>query len=341
MAQTKNATKISVIIPACGGAGSLTECIGAVRKSGGETTEIIVVDNASPDGTMEAVYALGCQVVGAEKGGGLAAARNRGAKEATGEILLFLDSDIVLADDALPAMERAFRDTGCDALVGHYEKPPKGTPPFTALLDSFVLWHHEQSATDGEIPWFWASIGAVRRELFEETGGFREDRRGAEDFDFGYDISSRGSKILRREDICGSHKRVHTLWSYLKEVFCRTADLTDLALRRKGGAPGTPYSNWRDRVNLPMAWLMFLTLLAGTFIKALWWLNIVSAGAALIYSFVINRGMFKFAGKGRIFFFGPFMFYCHVAAYLTAVIAILFGAARFVGRSFGGRRSHQ
>ena len=338
MAQTRNITKISVVIPICGAAGTLTECIEAVRKSGGEATEIIVVDNASADETLEAARAPGCRVVGVEKGDGPAAARNRGAKEAGGEILLFLDSDVVLADDALPAMERAFRETGCDALVGHYEKPPKGTPPFTALFDSFVIRHHEQSAADGGIPWFWASIGAVRRELFEETGGFREDRRGAEDFEFGYDLSSRGSKILRRENICGSHKRVHTLWYYLKEVFCRTADLTDLALRRKGGAPGTPYSNWRDRIDLPMAWLMFLTLLAGTFVKALWWLNIVSAGTAFIYSFVINRGMFKFAGKGRIFFFGPFMFYCHVATYLTAGIAILFGAGRFVVRSIGGGR---
>lgn len=333
---------ISVIIPAYQAEATLAECIEGVLKSAGEDAEIIVVDDASTDNTSEVARKLGCRVVRVEKNGGAAAARNRGAETARGDILLFLDSDVVLSDDAVPAVATVFRKTGCDALIGHYEKPPRGTVLFSAYQDLFTYWHHLQAAKgEGRIDWFWTAIGAVRRELFEDVGGFNESYSGAsaEDVEFGCDISARGAVILIRTEIRGAHRHDHTLWSYVKNNFRKVSGLVDLALRKNRNMKfKTPFSGWRSAATLPMSYFMFLTLVFGTLFKALWWLNIVSAGAALIHSFIINRHLYGFIGKERNFLFGVFTFYCHVGTNLIVGTAVAWGVLKYLcGRLFGHR----
>jgi glycosyltransferase involved in cell wall biosynthesis len=106
--------KVSVIIPSYNAGAYLAQAVSSVRKqqtSFSLNTEIIVIDDGSTDGSVEQL-----QVLAAEGGlgpvlkilhqdhQGASAARNYGMKEATGEYLLFLDADDVLAPDAIEAL---------------------------------------------------------------------------------------------------------------------------------------------------------------------------------------------------------------------------------------------
>jgi len=324
---------LTVIIAPHGREPVSRECLSAVRKSAGDGAQVIALaDSASPD-VARAAEAFSAKVFYAGKGR-TSIARNIGARSAEGEILLFLDSDVVLAEDAVPLILRAFANGDCDAVVGCYETPPRKTPLFSQYQDLFTRWHHTQTpAEDGRIDWFWTPIGAVRRECFSEAGGFREDCN-AEDIEFGLRITARGKKIILRSDITGRHQHGRTLWGYIRSVCRESVGLTEVHLRQnRDWRFRTPYGGWRNLVTLPMSYFMFLTLLIGTFIPSLWWFNGVSAGAALVHSFVINRKLYAFIAQGRPFFFrgllfGAFMFYNHVGTNLIAGVAIAFAAVR-------------
>jgi glycosyltransferase involved in cell wall biosynthesis len=154
---------LTVIIAPHGREPVSRECLSAVRKSAGDGAQVIALaDSASPD-VARAAEAFSAKVFYAGKGR-TSIARNIGARSAEGEILLFLDSDVVLAEDAVPLILRAFANGDCDAVVGCYETPPRKTPLFSQYQDLFTRWHHTQTpAEDGRIDWFWTPIGAVRR----------------------------------------------------------------------------------------------------------------------------------------------------------------------------------
>jgi glycosyltransferase involved in cell wall biosynthesis len=329
---------ISIIITPHGNSTISPECVAAARKSAGGDAEIILLDDASVPDIQALGQSVGAKVVHSGKVKRTAMARNIGARAATGDILLFLDSDVVLGQGTIPEILRTFQETGCDALVGNYDRPSRKTPLFSQYQDLFTCWHHLQSVKNGDrIAWFWTPIGAVRRDRFNEIGSFHEDSH-AEDIEFGFDLTARGGGILMRTDITGRHEHGRTILSYIASVFKESAGLSDLHLRKNRSLRlKTPFGGWRNIVTLPNSYFMFITLLIGTFFPSLWWFNGVSAGAALIHSFVINRQLYKFVTQGRPFFFrgllfGAFVFYNHVGTNLIVGVAIKYGALRHLLR---------
>ena len=80
--------RVSVVIPAYDNGAGLEECLRALVPGGAH--EIIVVDDASTDDTGAVASRFGVQVVRLERNSGAGAARNRGAMQATGDVLLFV-----------------------------------------------------------------------------------------------------------------------------------------------------------------------------------------------------------------------------------------------------------
>src|SRR5437016_5955250 len=93
---------ISVIIPVYNGAGHLEACLSALRCSAMPPNELIVVDDGSTDNSREIAAQFSAKVLSTNGRCGPAQARNIGAKEATGDIVLFLDSDVCVYPDTIP-----------------------------------------------------------------------------------------------------------------------------------------------------------------------------------------------------------------------------------------------
>ena len=102
------ARSVSVVIPARDEEGSIAALVGSLRLLGQEVREILVVDDASQDGTASVARTAGAVVVpaGPPPPGwtGKAWACQRGASASSGDLLLFLDADTVLAPDALDGL---------------------------------------------------------------------------------------------------------------------------------------------------------------------------------------------------------------------------------------------
>ncbi|MCF2132550.1 glycosyltransferase, partial [Strepomyces sp. STD 3.1] len=83
--------KLSIIIPACDEGDTIANVIKEAK--GLNPFEIIVVANGSTDNTEEIARSLNCRVISFEEKLGIDVGRAVGAKEAKGDILLFLDGD--------------------------------------------------------------------------------------------------------------------------------------------------------------------------------------------------------------------------------------------------------
>jgi len=115
----------SIIIPAHNEEKYITRClksISALRIPISGFLEVIVVNNASTDHTVAVARAAlsGAKIID-EPRKGLTRAYNRGAREACGEILVFIDADVVLPEDHLEKIAKEFgKDAKLVALSGPY-----------------------------------------------------------------------------------------------------------------------------------------------------------------------------------------------------------------------------
>ena len=164
---------------------------------------------------------------------GPAAARNRGAREATGELLFFIDSDVCVQPGTIALLLEVFgRDASLDALIGCYDRHP-ASPDFLSqyrnLMHAYV---HERGATEAST--FWSGCGAIRRPVFLRHSGFDEayGRPAIEDIELGYRLKRAGCRIELNCEVQVKHLKTWSFWGLVKtDVLDRGIPWTELVLR--------------------------------------------------------------------------------------------------------------
>lgn len=169
--------RVSVIIPARNEANLIGHVVSAVLKqrSAEVDIEVIVVDDGSTDATAAVARAAGARTItmaSHDGGGNQAAARNRGAAEATGDPIIFLDADCTPTEGWLNALLAA-HDAGAVIVGGSLELPPG--LPVMARCDYYCGWYlvHPRRP-GGYVPHHPPPNLSVRRAAFLNTSGFSE-----------------------------------------------------------------------------------------------------------------------------------------------------------------------
>jgi glycosyltransferase involved in cell wall biosynthesis len=164
--------KFSFIIPALNEEKYIGGCIRSIKSQLEEGDEIIVVDNGSHDRTPQIAKRLGCRVL-KEKNNGLSHARNRGAREAKGDVLCFIDADSIVSDEWLSRAKATLRRTKHKAVAGQNVFAHDSLSKFclynTYSIAAFFLMLFLKAG--GHI--FLAGNNlAIKKNLFYELGGF-------------------------------------------------------------------------------------------------------------------------------------------------------------------------
>ena len=134
---------ISLVIPAYNEEGHIGLCLESVLQvTAGRFKEIIVVNNASTDKTLEVASQFqdrGVRVI-TEMRKGTSHARQTGAEAATGDIIAYIDADVSLPENWIDFIERTFQDPKVVFLSGPYRYRPHKNAPFPAWWLNAIWW---------------------------------------------------------------------------------------------------------------------------------------------------------------------------------------------------------
>ncbi len=100
--------KFSVIITTHDSQNTIKPCLEAVFSSSGKDFEVIVVDDKSTDTTKEIIQNYPCRLITLEENKGTASARNIGKENSKGQILAFIDSDVLIKNNSLDIIDKSF-----------------------------------------------------------------------------------------------------------------------------------------------------------------------------------------------------------------------------------------
>lgn len=305
--QARGGVLLSVVVPARRCGAMLERSLAALRASespGGEW-ELIVVDDASGDDTPAVAGRFADLVLRVEHGPrgprGPAFARNRGARCARGEYIVFVDADVCVHPAALAGFASAFR-TGPDvvAVFGAYDAAPAHCGVVSQYRN--LLHHYVHVTNAGDAETFWAGCGAVRHSAFLAAGMFDEQRfprPQIEDIELGVRLRAAGGRILLVPAIQGTHLKRWTLGRMIATDFHdRAVPWTQLLIESgsviRGGSLNVSLA---ERVFTALAAVVVLA--AGAALASESWIPLVAALAALASVVAGNATLIRWFARQR------------------------------------------
>ena len=263
VAEAGGALTVSVIVPVHNGAASLARCLAALVASDYPHYECIVVDDGSTDDSRAIAARYPVAVVTLAGGPfGPAYARNRASEIARGDILFFVDADVIVSPEAIDQVAQVFRrHPDVDAVFGSYDENPESREFVSQYKNLFHHFVHQGSSEEGST--FWSGCGAIRREVFLKMGGFDEKRYShpsIEDIDLGCRMRAAGHRILLDKQIQVKHLKRWTLRGMtMSDVFDRGIPWTLLILRERN-LPNDLNLRFSQRVSALLSYLLLLDL---------------------------------------------------------------------------------
>lgn len=189
----------------------LARLLESVARQNYEAVEVVVLDNGSDDGTagMLASDFPGCKVIEAGENLGVAKGRNRAARHASGDVLLFLDDDGYLRDsDAISSVVAKFAARPEMCALNLTLEDEEGT-----IIRNYIpRWDMRVGEEDAECGGLVGGACAFRASEFRALGGYWEalSPYGNEDRELGYRLLGAGKQIVWTPDVILRHPRAST-----------------------------------------------------------------------------------------------------------------------------------
>ena len=265
-------------MPVHSGGVAFLQCLDALARLSPPPLEVIVVEDGAADADPPA-YRPDVRVLRLAERRGPAAARNRGAAIARGDVLLFVDADVVVPETAVGTVQACLKDPSLAAVIGSYDRKPAAPnfiSQFKNLAHRFV---HQQASEDGIT--FWGACGAIRRTTFLALGGFDErfDVPSIEDIELGLRLIRSGSRIRLRKDLEVTHLKRWTLASLIRTDVRQRALPWSALLLADGHIPNHLNVSRRARLAVALTMILLASLVCSVLVGEF---ALVAANAALV-----------------------------------------------------------
>lgn len=259
-------TDISVIVPAYNAESTVRECLSALQNQtlSSDRYEIILVNDGSTDETARIAADLGVQVIDQENQGP-AMARNHGVEQASGDIVVFTDSDCVAETNFLEEMVSPFADPEVVGVKGAYRTRQKQIWARFAQVE--FMERYAKLSRSESIDFVDSYAAAFRRRIFLDVGGFDPHFPVAnnEDVDLSYKIAGLGHPMKFNPEAIVYHIHPDSLTRYLKLKFSRAYWRMLVYRRFPEKIVSDSYTPQSLKFQILFAGLMILSLLGAPF----------------------------------------------------------------------------
>jgi glycosyltransferase involved in cell wall biosynthesis len=270
-ARASDGPLVSVVIPVYNGATHIAQTLDAVFAQTYRPIEVLLVDDASPDRTLEVAAATGHPLrVLRQANAGVSQARNTGAAASKGELLCFLDQDDVWYPEHVQRHVAVFlRQPDCGVVVSPYQHWYPGVdghaapdaikpePPTQELDADFSGWVYHQFMLDC---WALTSATTIRRSVWDRAGGFDPAQPFGEEWELWLRLSRavefaklQWPPVLYRQHASQGSRFVRSL-DHRVDLLLRTAQAHGLVSRDGRSVPTRTFSETIARYEMEFGW---------------------------------------------------------------------------------------
>ncbi len=222
--------RFSVVIPAYNAEKTICQCLEAVFASKEYVQEVIIVNDASIDRTVELARRFPCRIIELKQNRGPAYSRMLGLKETTAEIVVFIDADVLVDKSIFSELLGAFSTySDATAIVGMLSKKHPNKDFFSQYKNLYM--HYIFSQCPLEIDFIYGAFYAVKKKYYTFMP---LNKRYGEDTEFGMHLTQQGLKIILEKKIQVVHLKKYSLFSFIKNDFLIPFYWARLFLLNKG-----------------------------------------------------------------------------------------------------------
>ncbi|MFZ1397680.1 MAG: exopolysaccharide biosynthesis glycosyltransferase EpsD [Candidatus Promineifilaceae bacterium] len=224
---------LSVILPTYNRLGQLQQVLAGLEAQTAplDSFEVIVVSDGSTDGTDDYLRQIETPLqltAVSQPNQGVAATRNHGIRKASGDLVLFIDDDVVPAPELIDRHRAAHARLGHKAVVmGPMLNPPHfQMAPWVQWEQAMLMKQYKDMLTGRWHPTarqFYTGNTSLRRLYLQATGGFDASFRRAEDVELAYRLANLGLSFHFEPEAIGYHyaQRSFASWLAIPYVYGR------------------------------------------------------------------------------------------------------------------------
>ncbi len=318
---------ISVIVPTFNGEETIANCLNSLlNQSYKGEYEVIVVNDGSTDKTSDVVKKYPVRLL-AQEHRGPAAARNLGARNTSGDILLFTDDDCVAEKNWIEEMMKPFDNPEIAGVQGRYKTKQR------SLIARFAQYEieerYERMRRHKYIDFIGSYSAAYRKNVFLKEGGFDESFpiASGEDPDLSFRLVAEGHKMVFAPNAVVYHHHPDTLLKYLRQKFYRAYWRVVLYKKNPKKAVKDSYTPQTLKIQLGIFYLFAFSLIYAMATRH-WSIAIAAVSLFFLSSLPLS---FSILRKDKaVGAFAPFLIMLRSA---TLGIGMLFGMLRGYGSS--------
>ncbi len=222
--------KVTVVVPAYNSERTIVQCLEAIAGSTERVGELIVVDDASTDRTAALAGGFQCRILRLDSNHGPAHARHVGMMESRGDVVVFVDSDVLVEPDTIKKLTSALYDEPDVAAVGGIlsKRHPNSNflSAYKNLYMNFIL-----SRCPRYVDFIYGSIFAYRKDRIRLPRTFM---RLGEDTELGELINRQGWSILLDKDVQVVHMKRYGIASFARNDFAIPYHWAHLFIKHRG-----------------------------------------------------------------------------------------------------------
>lgn len=221
---------ISVIVPAYNSDRHLELCLHSIRQSECAEYELIVVDDGSGDGTAAIAEEFADCVISHRANRGRTHSRNSGLQKAGGDIVVFIDADVVIKPRTLALIQTTFsREREIDAITGLLSREHPNVDFFSQYKNLYM--HYIFCCLPPRVNFLYGSLQAMRRNAIAKYTAHVDI---ADDSEMGQQLNRKGKEIAFVRELEVVHLKKYDFLAFVRNDFRIPFDWADIFVRYRG-----------------------------------------------------------------------------------------------------------